>query len=206
MSNIVLIGAICAKKPRVSWNPGDADDVILTNGDLTATGGSGAVTSKQVRANVSKSSGLFYYEAVLVSGPVSSFPYIGIRPSGNALGGNGPADPGGDAGCFAQSPNLGHETYHAGANLGGIGPALATSDVFMVAVNLTSHIIWIGRNGTFDTLFGTPGDPAAGVGGATIATGSWSPWCAVAGTSITARFSAASWSFGAPSGFSEWTA
>jgi hypothetical protein len=195
MPCIITVGAICAKRPGVTWNSSDTGGTVtLSNSDLTVVGG----TNGEVRCSVSVSSGKFYWELALDSGAVSSFPYAGIRPSSNTLSGNGPFDAGGDYGCFSRSPNDGHQVYTAGANLAAVGPALASGDVYIFAADFTGLKLWTGRNGTWDS----GGDPAAGTGGITIASGTYAPWVSCQGVTVTAHFAASSWTYSVPSGFS----
>lgn len=183
----------------VTWNLLDKTvDIALTNGNLTAAGvGSSA---GQVRATVSHdSSGKWYFE-IVVHGVVSSTPFMGIRP-GNALGGSGPFDGGGDYGVFMRSPNDGFQNYVPGSAGPATGGTVLASDVFMFAVDLDNLKFWRGRNGTWAS-----GDPNTNTGGVSIGSGPWFPWTALStsGASVTGHFASADFSYAAPTGFSEW--
>jgi hypothetical protein len=180
----------------VTWNPSDASvNTVLSDGNLTASvSGAGA---GQVRANSSKSNGKYYYETVLISSSSSS-PFMGVRPTSTALGGNGPFDAAGDVGCYMRSPNDGYETYRVGSNVAAVGPAYVGGDVFMFATDLVNSKLWVGRNGTWSA-----GDPATNTGGIPFSAGAYSPW--KSGGVITARFDPASFSYTPPTGFGPWT-
>lgn len=179
------------------WNPYDKDSTAtLYNGYLTATGG-------KVRANVSHSSGKYYFEARLDAGPVSSAPYIAIRQTAAAVGAaGGPFGAGTDYGCFARSPNDGHQDYVPGSNTFTVGPALAVGDIYMFAVDLSAGKLWIGRNGTWDNS----GNPAAGTNAVVASgiSGAYSPWADTGNVTVSARFASSAWTYSAPSGFSQW--
>lgn len=182
----------------VTWNPSDTSGPLtLSNGNLTASGGA---LPAQVRATVSASSGQLYWEVRLDTIPVGSNPYVGIRPSANTLTGNGPFDSGGDYGCFVRSLADGHQDYVPGSNGAAVGPTVVSGDVYIQAADFGASKYWIGRNGTWDS-----GDPAAGTGGITISAGTWAPWVSVENVTVTGHFAASSWTYSAPSGFSEFT-
>jgi hypothetical protein len=192
--------------PAVTWNPSDKDfNTDLSNGNLTATSNNagGGSTNGQVRATISRANGKFYHEIRLDAGPVSSFPYMGIRSIANALVGNGPFDAGGDFGCFMRSPNDGFVTYQPGSNIATVGPAVAVGDVFMFASDINNRKFWVGCNGTWTS----GGNPSTGTGGATLTAGiTWSPWVSngTVAPILTARFASSDWTYPIPSGFEPW--
>jgi len=187
-----------ATSSGVTWNPADKSaNVTLSNGNLTATGGGSG--DSQVRSTVSYSTGKYYFEVRLDAGPASSAPYLGIRQIAKAFSlGPGPFASGVDYGCFALSPNTGHEDYVPGSNVRAVGPALAVGDVYIFAVDFGTGKMWIGRNGTWDAS----GNPAAGTSASVTGfSGTHAAWCYVLNVTVTARFTRSAMTYTVPSGF-----
>lgn len=204
--SIELASKLYTGASGVTWSASDYIGNIaptLTNGDLTiAQGVSG--TGYEDRATVGRASGKYYWEVQINVGPASSEPFIGIHTSAAMTGNHGPFGSGLDYGVFMRSPNDGHQPYQPGGNFPAVGPAVATSHVFMFAADLNNRKFWTGRNGTWDNS----GNPSTGTGGATITAGqTWYPWTSGSGstqTQVTARFEIASWGYTCPSGFEPW--
>jgi hypothetical protein len=198
---VTVDGALCidAGGPvvtTVNWNPADkGTDITLTGSNLIAT--SGGAASAVVRANVSRSSGKFYFEVVRGAAG-STYPYIGIAPSSLPLTATtANAAPG----VYAVMGNN-FFCYANGANVN-TGQTWANGDVEQVAVNFDTLKVWFGKNGTWFN----GGNPAAGTGQIfTIPADVYFPManCRIAAAVATARFAAASFQFTPPSGFQEW--
>jgi len=178
----------------VTWNPSDKSaDITLSNGDLTA---SATVSSRQVRATLSRSSGKYYFEAALTA---TGTPILGLIPSTSSLD----TFPNGVSDWWVYGNNVGEiHTAHNGSF-----PLLATytknaGDVYRVAVDLTAGKLWFGLNGVW--LGG--GNPAAGTGPVyTSVSGTLFPAWGTSNTcSADAHFSIDTCAFPIPSGFTAW--
>jgi hypothetical protein len=180
----------------VTWNPSDkGTGVTLSNGNLTAVTVVGAWPPPSVRATASKSAGRWYYEIATavtnnsvgwvgwMSADASIDSYVGVDVNGWGW----------------LSPNI----WHNGQILIGGSGYVTGGDVIMVAADLTSGNMWVGRNGTWHGS----GNPATSTNPAiTGVTGTLFP--AVSPTdsgtvaeALTANFSTASFVYTPPTGF-----
>lgn len=176
----------------VTWNPLDqSENVTLSNLNMTMTGEVGG--SAGARATVGNSTGKWYAEFIH-SSPDDNVS-IGIATASWNLNSN----PWLDTTSFVYVPQLG---YIFNSGLVDSTDLTADGTRIMMALDVPNLKIWFGSAGTwFDS-----GDPAANSGGYTIPSGTWFPMASVAETGdyVTAYFSTASQSHGAPSGFSPW--
>jgi hypothetical protein len=189
----------------VTWNSADKDaGVTLSNGDLTATA---TGSYHAVRANVSRSTGKWYFEGQLVTAGYGGFGVNSASESlstyiGNTTNGRGMLSTA-SGGMYREW--FGGTRIGAGNNL----PVAAAGDTLMVAVDFTNSKIWFGCNGIwFGAAQGEIGDPAAGTNAAFTnlpAVALFPAWCsATTTTAINARFDEMSCLYPAPSGFSYW--
>jgi hypothetical protein len=173
-----------------------SNGVVLSNGNLTASSGSGFAPS-------TGSASKFYFEVVqdFNNGPVFDMPIGVCNSSGftNNLGfdaaGNSAALYGGGAPIFKR------------AQIGTILVPFVAGDNIGVAVDIANGLIWWRTNGgTWNNISGA--DPATGTGGGSIS-GLTGPVFACVGftqgtlSQGTAHFSSSSWTHAAPAGFGQ---
>jgi len=171
-----------------AWDPASKNaNVTLSNGNLTASTGAGAV-DYPVHGLPSKTGGKFYFEVTItaVGGGVA----IGVSASGSSLA-NG-VFPGVDAtsGGYGSTGNF--------LNNGGVysaGATFTTADVIGIYYNATTGTLWWSKNGAVQF-----GNPIAGTGGMPGITTTGVPCASVNGSgSVTFKTPAS-----LPSGFSAW--
>jgi hypothetical protein len=188
-----------------TWNYIQAD-VTQSNGNLTASrlatvftgGGVGA------RSTAMKSSGKFYYE--VTGGPRSGTQdSIGFMLY-TATWANDTPNGLNSAMVFRSNGQIYANGTGPFATLGAVGNGANLG----CAIDLTNHLAWFRLNGGNWNNNGAA-DPATGVGGATIQSGTWSPECTFAGAGSavndanTANFGQTAYAHAAPSGFGNWT-
>jgi len=171
-----------------TWNPADkAAGITLSNGNLTATSTSGI--NQNVRSTAS-SPGKFVFSATKVAGSKTA---IGVANAAKSL----------TEGAWATTNSVGYYS-DGGVGYGNGSPATyapySNGDVIMVAGDAVAGKVWFYKNGVCQG-----GDPVAGTGGISIASGS--PLYALfnaepAGASMTANFGATPFSSAVPAGFS----
>lgn len=195
----ILLGLITTAAPTgFTWNPGDKSaDIILSNGDLSATRGAGA-TNATVRGTQAYSTGKRYFEiACDTIGVSSDFSIYGIADSGLSLS----AFVGSSAGSY------GYETTGTKYNNGtgtAHGASFTAGDVIGIAVDLDAGKLWFAKNGTWQS-----GDPATGTTPAfTGVSGAFYPATSLYSTtpqhSQTVRFNTGDFTQTMPSGFTAW--
>jgi hypothetical protein len=179
-----------------TWNPTDKSAYItLSSGNLTAINNYGALWAG-VRANISKASGKYYYE-VLVVNPSSPYIMIGIANSTASL----TTYLGSDTNSWVYYSLSGTKVSNGGFDT--FGAAYTAGDVIGVAVDITGGNIWWSLNGVYQAS----GNPATGANPAyTGLTGTLFPaaCCYDLNAGFTVRFLSSSFSYAAPSGFSPW--
>jgi hypothetical protein len=173
--------------------------IVRSNGNLTVTHGT-TNNGVGVTSTAFLTAGKFYFEDTV---QVSTF-------GGNHLGLY-------QSGTFASAVTTGKATavvvgassniYTNGANTTKNLGTTAVGDVFGFAIDLTSRLAWICRNNGLWNADATA-DPVTGVGGVTIATGSFTPYVAftngAATNAFTGNFGQTAYANAAPSGFGFW--
>lgn len=189
-----------------TWNPADKNsNITLSNGNLTAVG-TGSNTDQLVRSTSSKTSGLYYMEFVFVN-PGTGECAVGFADSTESLSNylgktsHSLAWYCANQGYYTNASSLG--TFSA-PNWSGTSSTFTLS----VALDLTHSVMWGGVNGSW----GGSNNPATDTGGCSFS-GHFSPSGGIyiatdipdpSGTSVTMHIPSNSWSYSAPSGFSEW--
>lgn len=175
-----------------TWDPSNKQtDIVLSGGNLTATYAGGAYTAG-VLANVSKSTGKWYFECTLNA---TGQAFVGIT---NTAGVNGSAD----NRIYSDSSTKAY--YQTGQKwTSGSGSAYGSSftsgDVIGVAWDADNGRIFFAKNNTWQNS----GDPVAGTNAAfTGLTGTLFP-CVIcySGAQWTANFGASAFTYSPPSGF-----
>lgn len=180
-----------------SWNPADIHNITLSNGNLTATSGTGGAGFAGVRAVSGKSSGKYYFE---ITTTTFSAAYVGLAKSTNNLTGNT---------TDAVALNAGGTILVNGAVISGVGTiGLGGGAIVGIAVDLTNSLIWfrVGASGSWNALSGSANNPATGIGGVNISTiaATLFPMFSTASSSsqnVTANFGASAFNGAVPSGF-----
>ena len=200
------IGGVPADFPEpitLSWNPADKHaDIVLSNSDLTAAHSVAAF--RMVRANVSKSTGKWYFEVTFDT--LVNFGTVGLANATQSL-----ADfVGGSANSWSTGSSGPSQTYYNGSSTSVAPYAIASGDRVDVAWDADAGKVWfrcdgnwIGASGV-DTGFGVGiGDPATGSNPRyTSVTGTLFPACAPGnGGQITINSTIVGT---IPSGFSAW--
>lgn len=180
-----------------TWNGSDLLRVSLSNGNLTFTG-----TSNQggVRSTDSKTSGKWYYEAIINTN-VASDTGVGIANGSvafTALASNA----GGGVIAFTDFSS-GAILVNGSASGKTLGIA-SNGDRIDVAFDVTGQLFWARRNG--GNWNGTVGaDPATGTGGISFsglgAVAMFAAGTVSTGTVVTANFGATAFSGTVPSGY-----
>ncbi len=175
--------------------------VTLSSGNLVATSGTTAAdTGAMGIAADAESSGKTYYEMTVGAGFFGDYGFgIGTTSSTYVnLGNNATIG----AVVFASG-----SLYINGSNTGGIGTTgFHLGDVIGIAVDFTNHLVWM-KNITQGTNWNNSGtaDPATGVGGRTIASGSYVPVIIFAASTPgqvgTANFGGSTFTGSVPAGF-----
>lgn len=185
-----------------TWSPSDiAPNIALSNGNDTGTAGAGTAGDESGRATVWASTGKYYYEAkATVVGNTAIAPLMGFADSTYVVAGHVPGSSGSSVGV-----NDVHGTYTGGVQLN--DGSWVVNDLLSLAIDLDNRLFWWRKNGG---AWLPSGDPAAGTGGASVAAMS-TPIAACfsfteAGDSLTAFFTAPSWTHAAPAGYGEFAA
>jgi hypothetical protein len=147
-----------------AWNPSDKDaDLVLSGGNLIATGGGGANNVQAVRAVASSASGKKYYECRLTAFLDNAAISMGIGNSSASLSGLVGANLD-SVGCITNGEvrinNRAVDTIDA----------YALNDWVGIAADLTAELIWfknITDGGNWNADAGA--DPATGTGGISFA-------------------------------------
>lgn len=182
-----------------------------TNANLTLSNANRTITKDATLADgMSKSSsgkttGKWYFEAVVLAGIPSPFPSVGIASDAALLsvwvgGGSGAAQS--SYGYYGQNG----QSYHVSGGIA-FGATWATGDVIGCAVDLTTGKIWWSKNNVWQAS----GNPAAGTGSQYTLTASLLYFAAVSvygnAEQITIRLAAPELSYAPPAGFvAGWTA
>lgn len=179
-----------------------ASGITLSNGNLTATV-LNPPSFNGARSASYKTTGKYYFEITVgtINGTQNAIGIINqtetytnamnsVTNCSETIGNNGNIWSNGAGSGFT----LG--SWTAGANIG-------------VAVDLAARKCWMRKNGGLWNGNGTA-DPVANVNGATIGTGSFSPFVGFNNgqtpvDNMTANFGATAFTYAAPSGFANWT-
>jgi hypothetical protein len=197
--------AIVKPPPFVLWSSSDKTaNITLSNANLTAT--HTGSTDGGVRANVSHTSGLYYFEVACGATFAGGNAGIGIANASAVLS---------TAGSTASNIAI---AYHSGTmwvNAGSTGTSIGAlaGATCCVAVDLTHARIWFRNNGGNWNNSGTA-NPATNTGGFDLSgfiTANTTPVYPLftsdsASDNCTANFGASSFSFTVPSGFGAWEA
>lgn len=186
--------------PDVFWNPSDSSGTFsFSNGNKTfSVSGSGA---KSIRSNVARSSGKWYYEAVIGGGSNldATTPGIGIANGSVVLSSISSSLI--VSGIYGVHGN--GNKVAGGAGSSAYGSSLAFSTV-MIALDLDNGRFFAGKAGSW---FGS-GDPAAGIDAAfTGISGTFYALASVASAfsmSIDGHFSGSELTYSPPAGFLPW--
>lgn len=165
-----------------TWNPADKDSSItLSNGDLTATGGTNAYRS--VRSTTGKSTGKWYCEITLDAGGANGL--VGVGNSTFSLANYVGADVNGWGwqGSFK---------YHNGS--GAYGSGKTTGDIISILLDMDAGTITLWKNGT------TQGEMYNGLSGTLYVAFS----SQLTGDAVTANFGASAFAYTMPGGYSAW--
>jgi hypothetical protein len=190
----------------VTWNPADKDaNIVLSNGNLTATGGSGTLFNG-VRATRFASAGKLYSEYVIVADSAT----VGSNGSwavGNSIS-SGPLTSiilGSAASQWGYYPWSG--LFYIAGTVSFIQADQTNGHVVQVAIDLGGKLIWV-KTQASNWNNSAPANPATGTGGASIAAmtaGALAPtWAAGGSAVVTANFGASAFAFSVPAGFSAW--
>jgi hypothetical protein len=188
----------------VNWNPADkGSELILSNSNLSARCPSGSVSRSSVRANISKSTGKWYFEIINLDG--GAFHRIGwstdLALAAGDLNTNLPytiyAGVGWNMSQTLDRWELSNITH-------GVSAATANA-VVMTAIDLTSGgKVWFGKDGVWFS-----GDPATGTSPADswAGTANFLPFISVSASAltnpqVTGRFKTEDFSYAVPAGFS----
>jgi hypothetical protein len=197
---LAVIWATGGASAAVVFDPATLTNVTLSNGGLTATH-TNATDNSGARVASAKSTGKYYFEMTISSGPLS-FDMVGMLTS---------------AGTYTNLVNDATNSVSVGLNNGFIYAnnaytnknvaAVVVSNVLGFAIDLTTRKAWVRKGaGLWNNTAGE--DPATAVGGVTVGAGSFAPAVGFstggAGTAVTANFGATAFANAAPSGFINW--
>ncbi|WP_214471075.1 hypothetical protein [Mesorhizobium sp. dw_380] len=207
INQLIGFGATSDAAPAIgTLNPSDkAADIVLSNGNLTATNNSFAGAWATCRSQTSHSSGQWYWEWT-----------VGQKGSNNGVAG------------FLNSTaplNVGLNSF-IGCDVNGVGlvtngqvvqnfaftsylATIVNGDICPMAIDLTAHLLWV-RIGAGNWNGSGVANPATGVGGISLPSG-LNSGAVFAGISVvnhddfsTANFGGSAFSQAPPSGFSAW--
>ena len=185
-----------------TWNPADTGtSVILSNGNLTATGNNTGASGPYVtRATVGNATGKWYYEARIDVG-TGTAAVIGIAAASVSLSSIMQSSVAGDFATYAIGANSIYKGNPQASTAA--GAILATADIMGCAFDATTGKIWFAKNNTW-ILSGNPG--AGTSPNWTIPTGiTYFPAVNCrALVAVTARFASASFTYTPPTGFLPW--
>jgi len=184
---------------------GLATNVTVSNGGRTALHHN-TTTNSGVISTAFESTGKYYFEVTLqTSTTASNFAGIMISSWASVFSSS-------QMTTLSTSVQFGASgtIYSNGASTAAVVGATAVGDIYSFAIDLTGHLAWVRKNGGNWNGSGTA-NPATGVGGVTIATGSFAPIVrfaagAVATDQMTGNFGQAAFVYTAPSGFGNWPA
>jgi hypothetical protein len=176
-------------------------DIVLSNGNLTAT--SNETTDSITRATANSSSGKYYYEITITT--VGQNPQIGlVNSSVDAQTYFYLAYDGNSVGLYATG------NVYVGSSEVGYGAVFSNGSIIGVAIDLGNQTIWFTNDGT--TWNGSGGNnPATNTGGLNISSMLTSaPYYPAAGLTVgpdvlTVNFGATSYAYTVPSGFGNWS-
>jgi hypothetical protein len=188
-----------------TWNPSDKHaNVVLSNGNLTAADPSSIGDTVWVRSvNPVVTNQKVYFECVADNfGTGGQGFYVGLLSGSHSLQG-GP----GDTARMFSSTQVDYQSTGVdnGQQIAATPPVV--TDVVCIAYDDAAKRFWGRKNGGLWN-FSATANPATGVGGFVVAgTGTiYAAWCGFGAggtTQGTVRFSSSSWSFAAPSGFTQ---
>jgi hypothetical protein len=197
---ISVMALLCSETlAQSTWNPSDkTSGVTLSNGNLTAAAVLGG-GEEGVRGTLSHSSGKYYFE---VTDTLDTFghSYIGVANSSSNLSSVpfGYGDSNG-AGYYAANGVL----YANTGSTSIAGSFYTTGNVISIAVDVTNHLIYWAKNGTWQNS----ANPGLGTGGADyITTSPVFPAYSLSALSstVTLNTGATAFAYSIPSGFSAW--
>ena len=177
----------------ITWNSSDKSaGVTLSNGNLTAQGGTGGV-----RATTGRNSGKWYFEI--------RFDAVGGGTNTTGLGSSS-FSIGTENSTQAWRLGTSGDVYNGSDGTNYWGSGFAEGDIVGIAVDLDNHRLWFAKNNTW------VGSPSAGTGAIFTnlsgRSGSLYPHAYFYDDGVpekqTARFLASSFNYTAPSGFEAW--
>lgn len=191
---LLMAGAAAA----VTWNPSDkGSNVTLSGGNLTAVG---ATAINSARGTTSHSASGKYYFEVLVNSVTNGAANLDIGVANSTYNVSSGTFSQGNSWGLANFPAL---LYGNGSTVLS-GTTLGAGGVVQIACDFATGSIWVGyNNGWLPPAAGS--DPSTGANPAfTTLAGVLYPCVAILTANVTARFASSSWSFAAPTGFSQW--
>lgn len=203
------LGGKAAVAGGVTWDPTFlGTNMSLSGGNLVATAGSPATEALTRSTTSHNTTGLVYVEAVpLGLSGVNSFVYdIGICNS--SVGANA-AGLGTDFNSVGIYQNIGQIYINNVQVNGGYASALANGDVQQIAINFATMGMWLNKNnGNYNNFAAGASNPTTGTNPIPLTSLNAGPYflCfgAESSAGVTIRFSSGSWSFSAPSLYSQW--
>lgn len=179
-----------------TWNPSDkGSDITLSNGNLTATKGSGTNWTA-VRATIAPPSGKWYWEitAGVIAGNGQD---TGFGTASAAIDGSiGPYDNNTQGHGYRSSGG----EFVTNSTVTATSSSWTTGDIIGVAYDADAGKLWWAKNGTW----ANSGNPAAGTGAIYTGTGAnlYPVWSGEINTNaVTVNFGTTTFVYSAPSGF-----
>jgi hypothetical protein len=164
-----------------------ASNFTRTNGNLDASGSN--ANQLPLPASIFPSSGKWYCELVRTSGSGARLGVVNVNGLNESLGN------GANGWCFLDD---GRVFYNGSAS--SYGSAIATNDIFMIALDIGAGKVWYGNNGTWFAS----GNPATGANASQSFTAGQTITFAVAtggACAFTSNWGARPFAYTAPSGF-----
>jgi hypothetical protein len=164
-----------------------ASNFTRTNGNLDASGSN--ANQLPLPASIFPSSGKWYCELVRTSGSGARLGVVNVNGLNESLGN------GANGWCFLDD---GRVFYNGSAS--SYGSAIATNDIFMIALDIDAGKVWYGNNGTWFAS----GNPATGANASQSFTAGQTITFAVAtggACAFTSNWGARPFAYTAPSGF-----
>jgi hypothetical protein len=185
-----------------TWNPSDKDtNVVLSNGNLTATVSAGGSYHALVRSNYYRDDGLWYFEIVIDATASPQYFMLGLSVDTDALNNYPGAQAFGGTSWYGADGVL----YRGNAGMRSPGAFGAVGDVLGFAYAPRLGRMWVSKNGVW-LLGGSPSTLTKAV--MCDLPSAMYPYVAMytsgATRTITARFARASLQYPIPTGFRPW--
>jgi hypothetical protein len=189
LNSSIVSASFTTNSSALQWSTTDkSTSVTLSNSNLTASNTSGSYGG--VRATNSKTSGKWYFE-VHCDSLGGNFTWIGVANASANLSAQMGADTN-SAGYNNTDP------FYYGGSYQMNGTAFGAGDVIGVAFDATAQLVWISIN----NVWANSGNPGAGTRGVSVpGITTFYPAMICKNGAVTARFTAASQSYAAPTGF-----